>query len=76
MRENEIFTAAQFPRQGLIVNAKRVLRLMRADSLLSLRARPFIPRTTDSRHGIAIAPNLTRGLAPGGLDQIWVADIT
>jgi putative transposase len=68
--------AKELARQGLIVNAKRVLRLMRADNLLSLRARPFIPRTTDSRHGFAIAPNLTRGLAPGGLDQIWVADIT
>ena len=49
---------------------------MRADNLLSLRARPFVPRTTDSRHGFAIVPNLTRGLAPAGLDQIWVADIT
>jgi putative transposase len=68
--------AKELARQGLIVNAKRVLRLMRADNLLSLRARPFIPVTTDSRHGFAIVPNLTRGLAPTGLDQIWVADIT
>jgi len=68
--------AVELRRQGLIVNAKRVLRLMRADNLLSLRARPFIPRTTDSRHGCAIVPNLTRVLVPSGLDQIWVADIT
>ena len=63
-------------RQGLIVNAKRVLRLMREDNLLSLRAKPFVPRTTMSRHGFAIRPNLTRGLLPTGLDQLWVADIT
>ena len=63
-------------RQGLTVNAKRVQRLMREDNLLSLRAKPFVPRTTDSRHGLAIRPNLTRGLVPTGLDQIWVADIT
>ncbi len=63
-------------RQGLIVNAKRVLRLMRADNLLSLRARPFVPRTSDSRHGFAIRPNLVRALRPSGLDQLWVADIT
>ena len=63
-------------RMGLIVNAKRVRRLMRADNLLALRAKPFAPRTTDSRHGFAIMPNLTRGLVPTGLDQIWVADIT
>ena len=29
-----------------------------------------------SRHGFEVAPNLTRGLAPTGLDQIWAADIT
>jgi putative transposase len=68
--------AAQLRREGRIVNAKRVLRLMREDNLLCLRARPFVPRATDSRHGFAIAPNLTRGLKPTGVDQIWVADIT
>ena len=68
--------AAQLRREGQIVNAKRVLRLMREDNLLCLRASPFVPRTTDSRHGFAIVPNLTRGLKPTGVDQIWVADIT
>jgi len=68
--------AAQLRREGQIVNAKRVLRLMREDNLLCLRASPFVPRTTDSRHGFAIVPNLTRGLEPSGVDQIWVADIT
>ncbi len=68
--------AAQLRREGQTVNAKRVLRLMREDNLLCLRASPFVPRTTDSRHGFAIVPNLTRGLRPTGVDQIWVADIT
>jgi transposase InsO family protein len=63
-------------REGRIVNAKRVLRLMRDDNLLSLRAKPYVPRTTDSRHNFCIVPNLVRGLTPSGLDQIWVADIT
>ena len=62
--------------EGLLVNAKRVLRLMRGDNLLSLRRRPFVPPTTDSRHPFPIAPNLARGLVPTGLDQLWVADIT
>ena len=62
--------------QGLVVNAKRVLRLMRADNLLSLRRRPFVPQTTDSRHKFKIVANLARGLEPTGLDQLWVADIT
>lgn len=68
--------AAQLRREGQIVNAKRVLRLMREDNLLCLRASPFVPGATMSRHGFAIAPNLTRGLTPTGLDQLWVADIT
>jgi transposase InsO family protein len=68
--------AAQLRREGQIVNAKRVLRLMREDNLLCLRARPFVPGATMSRHGFAVVPNLTRGLEPTGLDQIWVADIT
>jgi putative transposase len=62
--------------QGLIVNAKRVLRLMRADNLLSLRRKPFVPPTTDSRHKFKIVANLARGLEPTGLDQLWVSDIT
>jgi putative transposase len=68
--------AFELRRQGLIVNMKRVLRLTREDNLLALRRRPFVPRTTMSRHEFEIALNLTRGLRPGGLDQIWVADIT
>lgn len=67
---------SQLRREGVIVNAKRVLRLMREDNLLCLRKSPFVPRTTNSHHGFAIVPNLVRGLTPTGVDQIWVADIT
>jgi putative transposase len=62
--------------EGLVVNAKRVLRLTRADNLLSLRRKPFVPPTTDSRHKFKIVANLARFLEPTGLDQLWVADIT
>ncbi len=68
--------AAQLRRDGLAVNHKRVLRLMRQDNLLCLRKRPFVPVTTDSRHEWRVVPNLARGLVPTGLDQLWVADIT
>jgi putative transposase len=68
--------AAQLRRDGLVVNHKRVLRLMRRDNLLCLRRRPFVPVTTDSRHEWRVVPNLARGLVPTGLDQLWVADIT
>jgi putative transposase len=68
--------AHELRRQGLIVNDKRVRRLTREDNLLSQRVTPFAPTTTMSRHDFPIVPNLTRGLVPTGVDQIWVADIT
>ena len=68
--------AAQLRRKGTVVNHKRVLRLMREDNLLALRSRPFVPVTTDSRHEWCVVANLTRGLLPTGVDQLWVADIT
>jgi transposase InsO family protein len=63
-------------RSGMVINAKRVQRLMREDNLIAMRRKPFAPPTSDSRHGFLIVPNLLRGLVPSGLDQIWVADIT
>jgi putative transposase len=68
--------AQELRRQGLIVNMKRVRRLTREDNLLAQRAKPFVPTTTMSRHDFGVVPNLTRGLIPTGIDQIWVADIT
>lgn len=41
---------AELRRQGVRVNHKRVLRLMRQDNLLCLRKRRFV-LTTDSAHG-------------------------
>jgi len=63
-------------RHGMIINHKRVLRLMRQDNLLCLRHKPFVPPTTDSRHKWRIVPNLVKGLELTGLNQLWVADIT
>ena len=65
-----------FRDDGIVVNYKRVLRLMRRDNLLCLRKRPFVPITTDSNHAWRVVANLARGMVPTGLDQLWVADIT
>ena len=62
-------------RQGVVVNHKRVLRLMREDNLLCLRKKSFA-RTTDSAHDLGVYPNLLPELTITGLDQRWVADIT
>ena len=67
---------ATLRRQGHVVNAKRVLRLMREDNLLAQRRKPFILPPQGKPEAIVIVPNLVRGLVPSGPDQIWVADIT
>jgi transposase InsO family protein len=68
--------AALLRREGWQVNKKRVLRILRADNLLCLGKRAFVPPTTDSRHGWPIYPNLARHLRPTAINQLWVADIT
>jgi transposase InsO family protein len=66
---------AELHRRGRSVNHKRVLRIMREDNLLCLRRRKFVV-TTDSNHNRPVYPNLAGELAPSGLNQLWVADIT
>jgi putative transposase len=61
--------------QGLVVNHKRVLRLMQEDNLLAVRRRRFI-LTTDSRHDLPVYMNLAARMELSGIDQLWVADIT
>jgi len=63
-------------REGWQANNKRVLRLMRADNLLCLRRRAFVPPTTDSKHRWHVWPNLVRWMQTTGMNQVWVADIT
>ncbi len=66
---------AELRRRGWIINRKRRQRLMREDNLLCLR-RVRRVRTTDSRHGLTVYPNLVPELKLSGLNQLWVADIT
>lgn len=65
----------QLQRDGVLVNHKRVLRLMREDNLLCLRKRRFVV-TTDSAHGLPVYPNLVPTLTVTGLNQLWLSDIT
>ena len=62
-------------RAGWSVNHKRVLRIMREESLLCHLTRQFVP-TTDSHHPFQVYPNLVKGLEVDAPDLVWVADIT
>src|SRR6185312_6050560 len=66
---------AELRRQGMIVNHKRVKRLMRKDNLLAVQPRAF-RTTTNSDHACEVYLNLARRLTLTGIDQLWVADIT
>ena len=65
----------ELQRRGVLVNHKRVLRLLRQDNLLCMRRQAFV-RTTDSNHSLPVYPNLARGLAVSNINQLWVSDIT
>jgi transposase InsO family protein len=58
-----------------VVNHKRVLRIMREESLLCQLKRRFIP-TTDSNHSFRTYPNLLQEMVLTAPDQAWQADIT
>jgi putative transposase len=66
---------AELRHRGMIVNHKKVRRLMREHDLQPRQRRRYVA-TTDSDHDQPIHPNRAKGLAIDGPDQIWVADIT
>jgi putative transposase len=62
---------------GLAIGRKKVRSLMRKQGLVAIQPRSFVPRTTNSRHGKLVAPNLLLdATAPTGPNQVWVGDIT
>ena len=66
---------AELRRRGLLVNHKRVARLMREDNLLAVQPRAFVV-TTDSKHELEVYLNLASHLKLTGINQLCLADIT
>jgi putative transposase len=62
-------------RRGMLVNHKRVQRLMREDNLLAVQPKAFVI-TTDSNHDLEVYLNLASRMKLTGVNQLWVADIT
>ncbi len=59
----------------MIVNHKKVMRIMREQGLTVRPRRRFVA-TTDSNHDGPIFPNLAKNVVPTGPNQLWVTDIT
>ncbi|MEA1648418.1 IS3 family transposase [Nitrospirillum sp. BR 11164] len=66
---------AELRHQGLVVNSKKVRRLMREHDLQPRHRRRFVA-TTDSDHDEPIFPNRVPDMTLTGPDQLWVGDIT
>jgi transposase InsO family protein len=63
--------------RGWCVNPKRVRRVMREEGLRGVRQGRFVPRTTDSAHQRAIAPNvLHRRFGVDTAVHAWASDLT
>ena len=67
--------SAELRRRGMVVNHKRVARLMREDNLLAVQPKAFVV-TTDSDHDLEVYLNLASRMKLTGMNQLWVADIT
>jgi putative transposase len=66
---------AALRQQGLIVNHKKIKRLMREHGLQPKIRRRHVA-TTDSDHDQPIFPNRAKDMMVDGPDRLWVADIT
>jgi putative transposase len=66
---------ARLHSEGLIVNHKKVMRLMKENGLSVRPRRPFVV-TTQSSHDGPFFVNLTKTAVLSAPNQLWVADIT
>ena len=63
--------------QDIRVGKSRVQRLMQSHGIRARGKRRFRIATTDSRHGLPIAPNpLDRNFTPAAPNQAWAGDVT
>lgn len=68
---------AELVAQGERIARKTVAKLMKRNDIRPQRRGRRVPRTTDSRHKLGIAPNLlARNFKVGTPDTVWLADIS
>ncbi len=68
---------AELVAQGERIARKTVAKLMKRNDIRPPRRGRRVPRTTDSRHKLGIAPNLlARNFKVGTRDTVWLADIS
>ncbi|MGG7663224.1 IS3 family transposase [Dyadobacter sp. BHUBP1] len=63
--------------KGIKIGRRKVAEIMRKEGLRAIQPPKFILRTTDSRHGKQVSPNLLLSQPkPSKPNTAWVSDIT
>lgn len=62
---------AELRRRGMLVNRKRVARMIRDDNLLAIQPRRFVV-TTNSNHKLEVYLNLASRMRLTDINQLWV----
>jgi len=69
--------ASELADLGEVCSPRRVAKIMTIQRLRAIQPKSFVPKTTDSRHGLGYSPNLLlEAPDPTGINQLWVGDIT
>ena len=69
--------AAELADLGEACSPRRVAKVLKIQGLRAIQPKSYVPKTTDSRHHWGYSPNLIlRQAEPGGVNQLWVGDIT
>jgi transposase InsO family protein len=74
-RKLRYLVQAELEAAGVRIGRDRFFALLRRHNMLIAPPRRGV-RTTDSRHGLAVYPNLAKDMQVTGPNQLWVSDIT
>jgi len=66
---------AALKRRGMVVNHKKVLKIMKNMGIQGRKKKRFVS-TTYSNHNLKVYPNLAKDLVLNSTDKLWCADIT
>jgi putative transposase len=69
--------AVELVAQGEPCGVARAAKLLKMQGLRAIQPQSFVPKTTQSRHGLGYSPNLLlHAPPPTRTGEVWVADIT
>jgi transposase InsO family protein len=69
--------ASELADRGELCSPRRVAKIMKTQGLRAIQPKSFVPKTTQSRHGLGYSPNLLlEAPDPTSSNQLWVGDIS